>query len=735
MVVGETPRPVLAHLDPKTGATTSEYDTRAREMTTEKSAVLEAVFAKGLFDPQWYLSAYPDVAALEMDPAYHFRAYGFVMGRAANATHAGDPYAAAAAARPVPPKGRELLAAHEIARTGEHNLGLSYARLHVPPHLSHTIETLRANAALARGDQQGWLAHLNCYLDHFHAAPVRLRDGARLIDRFATASLPEVTGGPLVSVIMPAWNAQTTIRAAAGSILAQTWRNLELLIIDDASEDSTWAALQEIAAADSRVKIFRNKINVGPYVSKNIALSAASGEWITGHDADDWAHPQRLEHHLRALSQSATPPRASVTFMIRLEADGMMDRFAPISDYSLDGIARDSAIACTFKTDFLRDTLGSWDCVRFGADSELISRTQAVIGDEFTKFPQISMLCMNLEGSLTNHATHGVDRTAGPSQIRRDYSAAWMKWHKALKDSGSPAKLVFPRPKGQNRPFPAPDAATVPMFKVRRNYAALTGKDPVCDEAVTAICPSKRPWFAERVAQMLKAQTHPNLHVIYVAHGPGHDIEAVRRVFEGGLQSVTVLELPDAEAPLGAALNLALDHCQTDLVAKIDDDDFYGPNYIRSAVAALRYNGFESVGVVGKERAYCYVEEMDVLALRYSASHENSLRTRVFGGTIFWSRKALQDQRYIPANTGEDSAFFREAAEKGLKIFSAEASDYIHLRYAAKGAHTWNVEARDFLKPASVQAQGLRIDLAYSSREIPMVSQIPSRTRVTKENG
>lgn len=633
-----------------------------------------------------------------------------------------------ALAEPAPKKNFELRDAHEIARRGDHDLGISYARLHVPQQLSYTIETLQANAALAKGDEVDWLRHLNNYIGHFGAAQVRLHDGDTLLDRFSTDHLPEITGAPLVSVIMPAWNAQKTIRAAAQSILAQTWRNLELLMVDDASEDGTWAAMQELAARDDRVKIFRNKINIGPYASKNIMLSMVRGEWVTGHDADDWAHPQRLEHHMAALLKSATPPRASVTFMVRLEADGMMDRFAPISDYSLDGIARDAAISCTFRADFLRDSLGSWDNVRFGADSELISRTQALIGDEFIKFPQISMLCMNLEGSLTNNATHGVDRTVGPSQVRRDYGAAWTEWHKTLKESkGENARLTFPPLGDDVRPFAAPDAALVPLFKVRRNHAALTGRDSICDEAVTVICPSKRPWFAERVANMLKAQTHKNLHVIYVAHGPGHDIEAARRGFDG-LASVTILEFPDTNASLGEALNLALSHCKTDLVGKIDDDDFYGPNYIRSSISALYYSGFNDVGIVGRERAYCFVQEHDILALRYGSKHENSLRQRVFGGTIFWSRKKLSDQRFIPANTGEDSAFFQHATEKGVKIFSAESQDYIHLRYAMEGSHTWNVAIRDFLRPATVIADGLRLDLAYSSKEPPIKASVPRRT-------
>ena len=701
-------------------------------MTT--TSLQRSLAAQG-FDPDWYLRAYPDVGALGMDPAVHFLEFGHAMGRQIAPGVGFDMAAFEAAELPAPPSGRALLEAHEIARQtdrpGRDAVALHYARQHVPAELAYTIRALEANAALRQGDQAGWLAHLNAYLDHFGAAPIHLaplHPGAdeTLPERFRCAPLPAVTGGPLISVIMPAWNAEKTVRAAARSILDQSWRNLELLIVDDFSSDGTWAELQRLAAEDARVKILRNAVNVGPYVSKNIALDLAKGAWITGHDADDWAHPQRLEQHMRALQQSATPPRASVGFMLRFEPDGMMDRFAVLSNYSLDGVARLAAISCTYEAKFLKERLGRWDNIRFGADSELIARSQALIGAEFAKLPLISMLCMNFEGSLTNNASFGVDRLTGPSEIRNIYTEAYKAWHKGLRpDQATAGDMAFP-PATASRPFPAPEAAQVPRHAIRRNHALHTGRDPALDEGVTAICASKRPQFAERVARMLDAQTHEKLHLIYVAHGPGHDLAALRKTF-AGLKSVKVLELPDADQPLGAALNLALDHCQTDLCAKIDDDDFYGPNYIRAALAALRHSGHDKVGIVGRGCAFVYVEDSDRMALRFAARHQNTLRDHVYGGTLFWSRKALGDQRFAARSSGEDSDFLRKVIDRKVRIFSAEAADYVHLRYVAPGAHTWQVTADDFLSQATPLGAGLRLDLAYSTASPPRPAPIPGR--------
>lgn len=699
---------------------------------TNRSRLLEAVFAQNLFDKKWYAEAYPDVRALEMDPAHHYRLYGSVMGRAPAAEFAKDPHRLEVLMLENPKKGSELRCAHEIAQKGDHELAIRFAHAHVPDDLAYTIETLRANAALAQQDQEGWLRHINTYLDYFGAAPVRLKEGASLIERFTSDTLPAVTGGPLISVIMPAWNAEATLRAAAGSVLAQSWRNLELLIIDDASQDGTWGAMQEIAASDDRVKIFRNKINVGPYVAKNIAVAMAQGEWITGHDADDWAHPQRLEHHIKEILGSPTPPRASVPYMLRFAPDGSMDRFSVLGNHSPDGISRLASIACTFDAKFLRDDLGGWDCIRFGADSEIMGRAKALLGDEYRNVNIISMLCMDLDGSLTNHPSTGVDRSTGPSQPRRDYSAAWRKWHESFANTPSAARMEFPPTEKTSRPAAVAGVPRVPICDVRRNYAALTGTDAAFDEAVTAICCSKRPFFLEHIARQICAQSHDNLHLIYVAHGPGHDLEKVRTAFPS-LASVVVIALPDPNALLGEALNIALDHCQTDLVTKIDDDDFYGPDYIRSSIAALRYNGRKGVGIVGRASAYCFVEDKNLLALRFPEESSNKIKKRVFGGTIFWSRSLLNNQRFRDLPRAVDSAFFADAIAQGVEIYSCEPYDYVHVRYSQISEHTWIIDSDEFLSKAIPVWNGLRLDLAFSTQDSPGVSELPKHQPAAHE--
>ena len=361
----------------------------------------------------------------------------------------------------VPDAGRVLKAAADVARmTGDPARGIALAEHFLTPELTYTVAGLRADTALRAGSTERWLEELNRYLGHFGLARLGLHDEGSMLSRLhARDGSTPVTEGPLVSVIMAAWNAEETLESAARSILDQTWQNLELLIVDDASEDGTWTVMQDLAARDQRVHIARNRVNVGPYVSKNLALMRARGEYITGHDADDWALPQRVEKHVRAALTSGA--KASLSYMLRMHGDGRFTHFSHIGEWSLDGFARLSSISCLFDARFLKEQLGFWDSVRFGADSEMISRAQTVLGEAFQVFGQIGMICLDLHTSLTNHPEHGVRTDTGMSTIRAKYRDTWTLAHQGL--TAGDAYLAFVQP---TRRYPTVAIHAVPRDDV-----------------------------------------------------------------------------------------------------------------------------------------------------------------------------------------------------------------------------------------------------------------------------
>lgn len=115
-----------------------------------------------------------------------------------------------------------------------------------------------------------------------------------------TAKLP-TAGTPDVSVVMPVHNALPYLDAAVESILGQTLRDLEFVILDDASTDGSTERLREWALRDPRIRLIEVKKNLGPALSSDRVARAASAPIVARMDADDLSHPERLREQLTLL--------------------------------------------------------------------------------------------------------------------------------------------------------------------------------------------------------------------------------------------------------------------------------------------------------------------------------------------------------------------------------------------------------------------------------------------------
>ena len=110
---------------------------------------------------------------------------------------------------------------------------------------------------------------------------------------------------PKISVIMAVYNEEKYIREAIESILNQTFKDFEFIIVDDGSTDRTLEILKKYAKKDSRIKILRNEKNLGLTKSLNKALKVAKGEYIARIDAGDLCDPKRLEKQANFLDKNS----------------------------------------------------------------------------------------------------------------------------------------------------------------------------------------------------------------------------------------------------------------------------------------------------------------------------------------------------------------------------------------------------------------------------------------------
>lgn len=107
---------------------------------------------------------------------------------------------------------------------------------------------------------------------------------------------------PLVSAVIPTRNRSDRLRAALQSVLDQTFTDIEIIVVDDASTDDTEKTLQSLSQK-AGLRYLRNKARQGASRSRNIAIQEARGEFITGLDDDDTWHPQRVEKLLDAFQE------------------------------------------------------------------------------------------------------------------------------------------------------------------------------------------------------------------------------------------------------------------------------------------------------------------------------------------------------------------------------------------------------------------------------------------------
>lgn len=111
---------------------------------------------------------------------------------------------------------------------------------------------------------------------------------------------------PLISVIIPVYNIMEYLPRCVHSVTAQTYTNLEILLVDDGSTDGTGRLCDELASEDSRICVY-HKENGGSSSARNLALGEAKGEYVGFVDSDDYIEPEMYERLLRAAQTHRTP--------------------------------------------------------------------------------------------------------------------------------------------------------------------------------------------------------------------------------------------------------------------------------------------------------------------------------------------------------------------------------------------------------------------------------------------
>lgn len=155
------------------------------------------------------------------------------------------------------------------------------------------------------------------------------------------------TEAPLVSVVMPAYNAEAYIKMAIGSVLSQTMPDLELLVVEDGSSDSTAQIVGEMAKSDERIRLIYNKQNMGTAKTRNRGMELSRGRYVALLDSDDLWHPTKLEKQLALMEREKVDLCYCSYAMITENGQTMCDDFVVSPQVDLDSMLKKSEIGCS----------------------------------------------------------------------------------------------------------------------------------------------------------------------------------------------------------------------------------------------------------------------------------------------------------------------------------------------------------------------------------------------------
>ncbi|EKO3576505.1 glycosyltransferase [Vibrio metschnikovii] len=515
-----------------------------------------------VFDPQWYLEQYPDIAAAGVDPWQHFTTYGCREHRLPCALPAFEwesilwqqplqqEQALAALQTLFEEQGlQQSLAGFVLARfytcQGQWHRVSDYLRPMLSDAVSRRLvaeqapwllqfsalyhqnqQVLLADLladsnwpdglerqlaiAMTHGKDSAWQALQQAWQQAELTMPTALfdpTDKPQLLLEYQQIKQAQSTNSQLgwrrycpwyytVSVVIPCFNAEQTIDRALACVASQSWPHLEIIVVDDGSQDNSVEIIKQWQARDARIKLIQQPDNQGAYAARNLGMRRAKGRWLTVHDADDWSHPQKIERQLQGLLTDSQAV-ASVSHWIRCDEALQFQRF-PIEG---EWIHRNVSSLLIRRSVLAK--LGFWDNVAVNADTEYYYRLLQFYGPnaviEVMPGVPLALGMLASEGLTQQHVTHLRTRFYG---VRKEYHDSALAWHQAMQ-----AQLPLPA-KMTVRPFAVPPRMCKGSAALQRdNFIRYVREKGWVDEA----------WYWQRYPDVAAAQIKAVDH--YLEHG------------------------------------------------------------------------------------------------------------------------------------------------------------------------------------------------------------------------
>ena len=205
------------------------------------------------------------------------------------------------------------------------------------------------------------------------------------------------------------------------------------------------------------------------------------------------------------------------------------------------------------------------------------------------------------------------------------------------------------------------------------------------DKSVSVISPTNRPHMIGQIMENFSRQSYPEKELLVLTHGfeiSQFVLSELKERFD--LSDVRVISA-DKSSTLGANLNRLIGESQGAIVARMDDDDWYGENYLRDMVNSLIISGAE---LAGKAASYIYFESTNQTILTYSAK-EKMFTDFVRGATTVAYRDLFDAYSFHDANQSEDSDLLSRLKSDSVAVYAGDRFNFSVFRSRDLNAHTW----------------------------------------------
>ena len=305
-----------------------------------------------------------------------------------------------------------------------------------------------------------WLELFNRRFLEFGHLPIAIAEGPGAPFDRVRVQVPEdrYVDGELVTVVMSVFKPDQSFRTAVESLVAQTWRNVEILVFDDCSPPEYDALLAEVTSLDPRIRFERMPRNSGTYAIRNAALARARGVFVAFQDSDDWAHPERIHGQVQPLLDD---PELVAT---HCRCVRVFDDLHTLS-VGMNSFRRGEA-STVFRREVVIDALGGFDQTRKSADNEFYERLEAVFGAEsVVNLQDVLVMTQLTPGSLSRDEL----KFGWHHPSRAAYVQARGHWHRQIMagrdrprlETGGPRTIPAPHYHLTGQPTPPTNADVV----------------------------------------------------------------------------------------------------------------------------------------------------------------------------------------------------------------------------------------------------------------------------------